>query len=78
MKFTQYFPAASSQPDRKLIKSEWIQYVTQNPAKEEIQDDGRIRLWAGMAEMNNRFLRVVLLDDGETVHNTFFDRSCME
>jgi hypothetical protein len=25
--------------------------------------------------MNNRVLRVVLLPDGETVHNAFFDRS---
>jgi hypothetical protein len=27
-----------------------------------------------VAEMENRFLRVVLLADGETVHNAFFDR----
>lgn len=25
-------------------------------------------------EMDNRYLRVVLLADGETVHNAFFDR----
>jgi len=24
--------------------------------------------------MGNRFLRVVLLPDGETIHNAFFDR----
>jgi hypothetical protein len=27
-----------------------------------------------VAEMENRYLRVVLLADGETVHNAFFDR----
>jgi hypothetical protein len=27
-----------------------------------------------IAEMENRYLRVVLLPDGETVHNAFFDR----
>jgi len=27
-----------------------------------------------LPEMNNRYLRVIVLDDGETVHNAFFDR----
>ena len=40
-----------------------------------IQADGRIRRWAPIAEMEGRYLRVVLLPDGETVHNAFFDRS---
>jgi hypothetical protein len=29
-------------------------------------------------QMNNRVLRVILLPDGETVHNAFFDRSFRE
>ncbi len=29
---------------------------------------------AKIAEMDNRYLRVVLLEDNETVHNAFFDR----
>jgi hypothetical protein len=40
---------------------------------EEVQVDGRIRRWAFVAE-ENRYLRVILLADGETVHNAFFDR----
>ena len=40
-----------------------------------IQADGRIRRWAPIREMGDRFLRVVLLPDGETIHNAFFDRS---
>jgi hypothetical protein len=40
-----------------------------------IQADGRIRPWAPIEEMEGRYLRVVLLPDGETVHNAFFDRS---
>jgi hypothetical protein len=39
-----------------------------------IQPDGRIRRWAAIEEADGRFLRVVLLEDGETVHNAFFDR----
>jgi len=39
-----------------------------------VQSDGRIRKWAWISE-KGKFLRVVLLEDGETVHNAFFDRS---
>ncbi len=40
-----------------------------------IEADGRIRRWTQVQEMEGRFLRVILLPDGETVHNAFFDRS---
>lgn len=46
----------------------------QDPVRESVQKDGRIRRWALVPEMENRYLRVVLLEDGETVHNAFFDR----
>jgi len=46
-----------------------------SPVKEIVQQDGRIRRWAPIKEMENRYLRVVLLSDRETVHNAFFDRS---
>jgi hypothetical protein len=36
--------------------------------------DGRIRRWAQIEAAGGRYLRVVLLEDGETVHNAFFDR----
>jgi hypothetical protein len=61
-----------------MIKDAWIERVLQNPLKEEVQSDGRIRKWARIAEMENRALRVILLEDGETVHNAFFDRSFKE
>jgi len=44
------------------------------PYREVTQTDGRIRRWVQVPEMENRFLRVILLPDGETVHNAFFDR----
>ena len=44
------------------------------PIREDIQADGRVRRWTQVAEMEGRYLRVVLLADGETVHNAFFDR----
>ena len=61
-------------PGDDSIGVEWIQYVVDHPAKEVVQKDGRIRRWAPIEEMENRYLRVILLEDGETVHNAFFDR----
>ncbi len=46
------------------------------PEDEAIQEDGRIRRWAIVGDMEDRYLRVILLSDGETVHNAFFDRRC--
>jgi len=75
VKFTQYFMAMRQRPDRAIIQMEWIQQVIEHPEKEVIQQDGRIRRWARINEMDGRALRVILLSDGETVHNVFFDRT---
>jgi hypothetical protein len=74
MKFTQYFEAVRQRPVRALIQLEWIQRVIDNPVRAQVQADGRIRLWAPIKEMEDRYLRVILLPDRETVHNAFFDR----
>ncbi len=63
-----------SRPDRSEIKMEWIERVIFNPEKTTIQEDGRVKKWARIAEADNRYLRVILLADGETLHNSFFDR----
>lgn len=57
-----------------MIKDDWISRVIHDPSHETVQADGRIRRWGRVAEMDNRYLRVILLADGETVHNAFFDR----
>lgn len=75
LKFTQYFHAMRQRPDRAIIQLEWIQQVVDHPMCEVAQQDGRIRRWAPIAEMDGRYLRVILLPDAETVHNAFFDRS---
>jgi len=75
LKFTRYFQAIRLRPDRAMIRVEWIQHVVEHPMREVIQADGRIRRWASIEQMEGRYLRVVLLPDGETVHNAFFDRS---
>ncbi len=77
MKITEYFKHVRKKADRARIRDEWITYVIQFPEKSELQSDGRIRKWAWIAE-ENKYLRVILLEDGETVHNAFFDRSFHE
>ncbi|MFH0925317.1 MAG: hypothetical protein V1872_06745 [bacterium] len=75
MKTTQYFSFTRKRPDRKIIKDEWIVSVVTNPTYEERQSDGRIRRWGRIEEAGGKYLRVILLEDGETIHNAFFDRS---
>jgi hypothetical protein len=74
MKTTEYFQYMKKRKDRTIIKEEWIRFVVNNPQKQEIQSDGRIRKWAKIEEVD-KYLRVILLEDGETIHNAFFDRS---
>ncbi|WP_319575577.1 hypothetical protein [uncultured Desulfobacter sp.] len=74
MKTTQYFEYTRKRPDRIQIKEDWIKAVIEKPEKVEIQSDRRIRKWARISEVG-KYLRVILLEDGETVHNAFFDRS---
>jgi hypothetical protein len=75
VKFTKYFESMKQRPDRALIRIEWIRLAVDHPIKETRQADGRIRRWAQIAELDGKYLRVILLSDGETVHNAFFDRS---
>ena len=77
MKTTQYFEHMRKRPDRATIRDEWIRRVVERPEKTEVQSDGRTRKWARIAE-TGKVLRVILLEDGETVHNAFFDRSFKE
>ncbi len=58
---------------RGFLKS----FVVEHPEKTVIQSDGRIKKWAHIKE-SGKVLRVILLEDGETVHNAFFDRSYKE
>lgn len=77
MKYTQYFLFVRKRPDRAMIKEEWILRTLNAALRTEVQDDGRIRKWSYIEEAD-KYLRVILLEDGETVHNAFFDRSIKE
>jgi len=77
MKTTRYFQATRLRSDRVDIMDEWIEFTVRHAVKEVVQSDGRLRRWAPIVQAGGGFLRVVLLEDGETVHNAFFDRGFM-
>jgi hypothetical protein len=74
VKTTRYFDEIRKRPDRAVIVDEWIERAIAAPIREVVQEDGRLRRWVLIPEMDNRYLRVILLPDRETVHNAFFDR----
>ena len=59
--------------DRTAIKEKWIVAAIANPLLREKQRDGRIRYWIWVEDAQ-KYLRVILLEHEETVHNAFFDR----
>jgi hypothetical protein len=80
LKTTRYFEEQVLRK-RPYIQREWCLDVLAAPIRREVQTDGRIRLWGRIAlqsEARPRFLRVVTLADGETIHNAFFDRNFRE
>ena len=60
-----------------IIQIEWCQRALSHPIKKEVQPDGRIRQWVYIEELG-KFLRVVTLEDGETILNAFPDRNFTE
>lgn len=74
LKSTDYFRYRMSLPDRRHIREDWVMKAIREPLCEAIQSDGRVRRWARIDSFGGRYLRVILLPDGETVHNAFFDR----
>lgn len=80
MKTTRYFDEQVMRK-RPYIRRAWIEAVLAAPVSRDLQSDGRIRLWGRVrveGEDEDRHLRVVLLEDGETVHNAFLDRDFRE
>ena len=73
MKTTEYFRFTRQRADRARIVDEWIIMAVDQPIREEIQPDGRFRRWCYVAS-EDKFLRVIPLEDGETIHNAFFER----
>ncbi len=74
MKTTRYFDEQVLRK-RPYLDREWCERIIADPLAREVQSDGRIRFWGIVSGADERVLRVVTLEDGETVHNAFFDRN---
>ena len=59
---------------RPYLRLEWCAAVLAAPLVRETQADSRIRHWALVPELG-RYLRVMTLADGQTIHNAFADRN---
>jgi hypothetical protein len=80
VKTTRYFEEQVLRK-RPYIQRDWCLSVIAAPIHRQGQDDGRIRFWGKIVpegETRPRILRVVTLEDGETIHNAFFDRGFRE
>lgn len=80
MKTTRYFEEQVLRK-RPYLRREWIEAALADPLARKAQPDGRVRFWRRVDladEGKSYILRVVTLEDGETVHNAFFDRNYRE
>lgn len=69
MKTTDY--ADDRLPEHGITIAD-VEEALNSEVAREIQENGRIRVW-GWVENLGYFVRVILLPDGETVHNAFPD-----
>ena len=72
-KFTAYFENEVLRK-RPYLKKEWCIHAIENALRSEPQEQNRFRFWAKIAELGDRHLRVVTLENKVTVHNAFPDR----
>jgi hypothetical protein len=72
VKTTDYFEREVMRK-RPYLRREWCEAAIRRPARRMTQADGRIRHWIWIEELQ-KYLRVVTLEDGETIHNAFPDR----
>jgi hypothetical protein len=80
LKTTRYFEEQVLRK-RPYILREWCESALVAPVRYQLQADGRARFWVRVVkpgEDRPRFLRVVTLEDGETVDNAVFDRNFRE
>lgn len=76
MKTTRYFEEQVLRK-REYLKRSWCEETLLSYVRKEKQTNGRIRYWAYIPELG-KYLRVVTLEDGETIHNAFPDRNFKE
>jgi hypothetical protein len=76
MKVTGYF-AEQVLRKRPYLPTDSFATILATPSRRSVQSDGRVRFWGPVIDPRDgqqRILRIVTLEDGETIHNAFFDR----
>jgi len=76
LKATRYFEEQVLRKRPYLLR-DWVNPILASPLRRIVQADGRVRFWGSVVDPRDgktRYLRIVTLADGETVHNAFFDR----
>ena len=71
MKTTRHFELSIR--DRPEVNREWCERVAQNPTEAQQQSNGCWQMWGYIEEVGKN-LRVITLEDRETIDNAFFDR----
>jgi len=71
--YTRYFEHEVLRK-RSYLKKEWCLRIIEQPLRIEEQENGRVRYWGKIKELDGRVLRVVTLSDRKTIHNAFPDR----
>lgn len=71
MDFHPYFDRSRNRHPH--VTREIAEEIAASYEHEETQDDGRIRRW-GYSEDLDKYIRVILLPDGDTIFNAFPDR----
>ncbi|PSR16101.1 hypothetical protein C8255_19575 [filamentous cyanobacterium CCP3] len=74
LKTTACFDDFASQKHPEVHRK-WIQAVLSNLVKIARQPNGCVSHWGNIPDAQSRVLRVITLEDGETVHNAFSDRN---
>jgi hypothetical protein len=71
--YTSYFEREVLRK-RPYLKREWCVFAIENAVRSERQEENRWRFWAPIDDLGGRYLRVVTLEDKNTIHNAFPDR----
>jgi len=70
VKTTEHFERALQQ--RPQIKREWCETIATQRGFAQEMPSGRIRCWGWIEELGH-YVRVVILEDGETLHTAMID-----
>lgn len=73
MRFSNHF-LYEVKPKRPYLDDELLKSIVANPIKMEIQSNRWIKIW-GYSSLYKKYIRVILLEDNETIHTAFFDRN---